>query len=115
VRQRQYVTDGPQVYRTKNDQLVMLWSSYNKDGYVQTIARSKSGKIEGPWEQLEPLVYDDSGHGMLFKTFEGQLMLVLHQPFRPPLSRAKIYEMEDVGDTFRVVRARNDLHGKTQE
>jgi len=115
VRQRQYVTDGPQLYRTKSDQLVMLWSSYNKNGYVQTIARSKSGKIEGPWKQLEPLVYDDSGHGMLFKKFEGQLMLVLHQPFRPPLSRAKIYEMEDTGDTFRVVRAREDLHGKTQE
>jgi len=112
LRQRHYVTDGPQLYRTKEDRLLMLWSSYNRQGYVQTIARSKSGKIEGPWEQLEPLVYGDSGHGMLFNTFDGQLMLVLHQPFRLPYSRAKIYEMEDVGGTFRVVRDRNDLHGK---
>lgn len=115
VRQRQYVTDGPQLYRTKEDRLVMLWSSYNKDGYVQTIARSKSGKLEGPWQQLEPLVYNDSGHGMLFRTFEGRLMLVLHRPFRRPQARAKIYEMEDTGDTFRVVRFRKDLCGKEAE
>ena len=93
----------------------MLWSSYNRKGYVQTIARSQSGTLQGPWEQLEPLVYGDSGHGMLFDTFDGKLMLVLHQPFRMPLSRAKLYEMEDIGDTFGVVRAREDLHGKLQE
>lgn len=112
VRQRHYVTDGPQLYRTKDDQLLMLWSSYNNQGYVQTIARSKSGKLQGPWVQLEPLVSDDSGHGMLFHTFDGQLMLVLHQPFRRPYARAKIYEMKDAGDSFRVVRTRHDLHGK---
>ncbi len=112
VHQRQYVTDGPQLYRTKENRLVMLWSSYNKNGYVQTIARSKSGELEGPWEQLEPLVGDDSGHGMIFKTFDGKLMLILHRPFRMPLSRAKIYEMEDIGSTFRVVRERTDLYGE---
>jgi beta-xylosidase len=112
VRQRHYVTDGPQLYRTKTDQLLMLWSSYNKQGYVQTIARSKSGKLEGPWEQLKPLVYGDSGHGMLFSTFDGKLMLVLHQPFRWPLSRAKLYEVQDTGNNIRIVRERHDLHGE---
>jgi len=106
-----YVSDGCQLYRTRTGQLVMLWSSYNREGYVQTIARSKSGRLEGPWEQLEPLVYGDSGHGMLFRSFEGQWMLILHQPFSTPESRAKIYEMEDTGDQFRIIRAREDLHG----
>jgi hypothetical protein len=81
----------------------------NRTYYLYTSAHPK---LTCPWEQLEPLVYGDSGHGMLFKTFNGQLMLVLHQPFRWPLSRAKIYEMEDVDETFRVVRSRHDLHGK---
>ena len=88
----------------------MLWSSYDKDGYVQTLARSKSGQIAGPWEQLPPLVRNDSGHGMLFHTFEGQLMLVLHRPFTN--ARGKLYEIEDTGDNLKVLREREDLDGQ---
>ncbi|WP_274653680.1 glycoside hydrolase family 43 protein [Paenibacillus humicola] len=111
TKHRVYVTDGCQLYRTSGGRLVMLWSSYNKDGYVQTIARSRSGRLEGPWEQLEPLVYGDSGHGMLFETFAGETLLILHRPFRMPESRANIYAMRDTGVSFEVVRARDDLHG----
>ncbi len=112
-RENHYVTDGPALFRTKTGQLLMLWSSYDKDGYVQTVARSQSGKLAGPWEQLQPLVRGDSGHGMLFRTFEGQLMMVLHHPFGHN-ARAKLYDMEDTGDNLRVVRPREDLHGQTQ-
>ncbi|GAB2572052.1 glycoside hydrolase family 43 protein [Gracilibacillus alcaliphilus] len=104
-----YVSDGCQLYKTKSGSLVMLWSSYNNEGYVQTIARSKSGKLYGPWEQLDPLVQDDSGHGMMFQTFEGVWLLILHQPFAPPYSRAKIYEMVETEESFTVVRSRSDL------
>jgi beta-xylosidase len=109
-----YVTDGPELFRTKTGQLLMLWSSYEKnsfgrDGYVETIARSRTGGIKGPWEQLPPLVHNDSGHGMLFLTFAGQLMLVIHQPFIG--ARAKIYEMEDLGDNLRLGKFREDLSG----
>jgi hypothetical protein len=104
----QYVTDGPELYRTRDGHLLMLWSSYsNDDKYIQTIARSKSGTLEGPWEQLAPLVYQDSGHGMLFHRFDGSLMLVLHRPFRN--ARGKLYEMKDAGDHLEVVRERTDL------
>ncbi|MGM0883761.1 MAG: glycoside hydrolase family 43 protein [Bacillota bacterium] len=108
---RVYVTDGCQLYRTSGDCLIMLWSSYHSGSYVQTIARSKTGKLEGPWEQLPPLVKEDSGHGMLFRTFEGIWMLILHQPFKMPESRCKLYEMEDTGDSFRIMKAREDLQG----
>lgn len=81
----------------------MLWSSYNDEGYVQTIARSQSGKLEGPWEQLDPLVKGDSGHGMLFKTFEDNWMLILHYPFSTPESRAIIYEAEETEDRFNII------------
>ena len=109
TRQNQYVTDGPELFRTKDGHLLMLWSSYDKDGYVETVARSKTGDLKGPWEQLPPLVHQDSGHGMLFHTFDGQLMLVLHRPFNN--ARAKLYEMNDEGDHLRVVRERTDLDG----
>lgn len=81
----------------------MLWSSYNHEGYVQTIARSQSGKLEGPWEQLDPLVKGDSGHGMLFKIFEDNWMLILHHPFSTPESRAIIYEAEETEDRFKII------------
>lgn len=97
-----YVTDGCQLYRTKENRLIMLWSTYDKGKYVQTIARSASGRLEGPWEQLEPLVHGDSGHGMLFQTFEGEWLLILHSPFPMPQSRCKLYEMEDAGESFIV-------------
>lgn len=97
-----YVTDGCQLYRTSGGHLIMLWSSYENDSYVQTIARSISGKLEGPWKQLEPLVKQDSGHGMLFQTFEGQWKLILHRPFKMPESRCLLFDIEDTGDSFRI-------------
>ncbi|MDO3409799.1 glycoside hydrolase family 43 protein [Saccharibacillus sp. CPCC 101409] len=101
---REYVTDGCQLHRTSGGSLVMLWSSYEDGGYVQTIARSASGRLEGPWEQLEPLVKEDSGHGMLFRTFDGQWKLILHRPFKLPESRGYLYDIEDTGETFRLKR-----------
>ncbi len=87
----------------------MLWSSYDEGGYVQTVARSKSGELKGPWEELPPWFRGDSGHGMLFHTFDGQLMMVLHRPFRG--AHAKLYEMQDEGDHLRILRERSDLDG----
>jgi hypothetical protein len=77
---------------------------------VQGLARSKSGEITGPWEQLGPLVERDSGHGMLFRTFEGKLMLVLHRPFKYALG--KLYEVRDAGDRIEIVREATELDGE---
>ncbi len=104
----QYVTDGPELYRTHDGHLLMLWSSYAHDNtYIQTVARSRSGSIEGPWDQLAPLLGEDSGHGMLFHTFDGSLMLVLHRPFRN--ARGKLYDIKDAGNHLEVLRERTDL------
>lgn len=97
-----YVTDGPCLYRTQTGKLLMLWSSYRDGLYVETVAHSTSGKLRGPWKQGDVLVGNDSGHGMLFRSFDGKLMLVLHQPFRQ--ARGKLFEMEDTGDGLRVKR-----------
>ncbi len=97
-----YVTDGPELYKTKNGKLMMIWSSYDKGSYVEALAHSTSGKLAGPWKQDGILIGGDSGHGMIFHAFDGRLMLVLHQPFDGRLARAKIYEIEDTGDTIKV-------------
>ncbi|MGW2637111.1 glycoside hydrolase family 43 protein [Streptomyces sp. NPDC001348] len=114
-----YVTDGPQLYRTPDGSLLLLWSTYEKNvagqdgtvggGYVQTYAVSESGDLTGPWRQRRPLVRDDSGHGMLFHTFDGRLMMIVHRPFDN--ARGKLYEMQFLGDGLRVLRQRTDLDG----
>jgi hypothetical protein len=39
---------------------------------------------------------------MIFKRFDGQLMLVLHQPNKRPNERGRLFELEDTGETLRI-------------
>lgn len=97
--QKDYVTDGPCLYRARNGALLMLWSSFGKDGkYKAGIARSDTGALMGPWvQEVDPLFAPDGGHPMIFTTFQGQLMLSLHSPNRPPERPLflKVIEMEN--------------------
>jgi arabinan endo-1,5-alpha-L-arabinosidase len=98
------VTDGPYLYKGKTGKLYMIWTSGGYTGYTQGIAISESGRLAGPWkQQAEPLYKEDGGHGMLFKTFEGKLMMILHSPNNAG-SRPRIFEMEDTGETLIVTK-----------
>ena len=95
-----FVTDGCFMYRTRNGKLLMLWSSFMDGEYAIGIATSVTGELAGPWMQSdEPLFSKDGGHGMLFRTFDGRLCLVIHSP-NSVNERAKIFELEDTGDTL---------------
>jgi hypothetical protein len=64
-----WVTDGPQLFKTRTGKLGMLWSSWGENRYAQGIAYSSSGSIKGPWvQEKEAFKGDNSGHGMLFTT-----------------------------------------------
>jgi len=98
-----YVTDGNFIYRTKEDKLVMIWSTFGEDGYALVQAVSDNGLLAGPWRQIrEPLVSSDGGHGMIFKTFDGTLMLTFHQPNRNQLERAQLFPIMDSGDRISI-------------
>ena len=98
------VTDGPYLYTGKTGKLYMVWSSFTETGYTEGIAISDFGKLAGPWRhQAEPLIATNAGHGMLFTTFDGRLMNVLHSP-NDRRAQPKIFEMEDTGETLRIVR-----------
>jgi len=98
------VTDGPYLYKGKTGKLYMVWSSSGAKGYTEGISVSASGKLAGPWtHQAEPIFGDNGGHGMLFTTFDGRLMNVLHAP-NGPAARPRIFQMEDTGDTLRNVK-----------
>lgn len=99
-----WVTDGPYLYKSKSGKLFMIWSSFSQTGYTTGVAVSDSGKLAGPWKQrAEPLYSADGGHAMIFKRFDGQLMLVLHSPNKN-IERAKLFGLEDTGETLRVVK-----------
>mgnify|MGYP000871449566 CR=1 FL=1 len=99
-----YITDGCFLFRTKMNKLLMIWSSFGQNGYAIGIAKSVTGKVSGPWKQSpEPLLNENGGHGMIFRTFDDKLCLILHQPNHPAGSeRARIFELEDTGDTLLV-------------
>jgi len=102
-----YVTDGPQLHRLPGGALAMLWSSYRDDGreYVQTWAISPSGELTGPWEQRDVLVAGKAGHGMLFDTYDGRTLLIVHRGMGEPTVRAELHEVELLADDIRVVQA----------
>lgn len=98
-----HVTDGPYLYTSASGKLFMIWSSGGYTGYTCGIAISPSGKLAGPWQQqAEPLYKNDGGHGMLFTTFDGRLMMVLHSP-NDRGARPRIFQLQDTGDTLKVI------------
>lgn len=98
-----WVTDGPYLYRTRTGTLLMIWSSFGEGGYMTGIARSESGTLAGPWiQQAEPLFARDGGHGMIFRAFDGRLVLALHRNNNTGREREELWELEDAGDTLRL-------------
>jgi hypothetical protein len=100
------VTDGPFLHRTTTGTLILIWSSYDGSGYCLGQAISESGMIAGPWRHLpEPLIGggEDGGHGMLFRRFDGQLMLAIHTPNVTPNERATFIAVEESTEGLRVI------------
>jgi beta-xylosidase len=94
-----FITDGCYAHRMQDGSLIMLWSNYSRHGYAVGYARSLSGEIQGPWEQEPiPLYVMDGGHAMLFKRFDGQLMMSFHAPNHPhSAKRMLLFEVEEQG------------------
>ncbi len=87
VHEKNYVTDGPDLLLVDGE-LIALWSSFTKNGYVVAVSRSDNGKITGNWTVDDKLFYDkDGGHGMVFDDFEEQSKFVYHTPNTDRLER----------------------------
>ena len=73
------VTDGPFLFRTTDGTLGMIWSSWIRDVYTQGVAYSQSGTLDGPWiQEPNPITPPNYGHGMIFRTFDGRLLMAVH-------------------------------------
>ena len=73
------VTDGPYLFNTKSGRLGMIWTSWIYDVYTQGVVYSESGTLDGPWvHEKDPITPANFGHGMLFKTLDGKLLMSVH-------------------------------------
>ena len=94
-----YFTDGPCVKKLPDGRLFMTWSSWSEQAYAVGVAQSESGRICGPWRQLEkPLYPANGGHGMLFEEKDGSLWFTLHTPNDKYLERPVFYEVDTDGE-----------------
>lgn len=97
MQKKEMVTDGPFLHRARNGTLLLLWSSFVSTGYAIAAARSGSGKLIGPWFHDNAPIFDqDGGHGMIFKTFAGRLMLSIHSPNKTPNERPMFVPLREV-------------------
>lgn len=95
------ITDGPFMYRTKSGELLMLWSTFIKGKYAECVVKFTNGELGLDFEHLPPILDDDGGHGMIFKT-EDKLYLTFHSPNQTDYERPCFIEIEDNGHTISI-------------
>lgn len=96
------ITDGPFMYRTKDDELLMLWSTFIKSQYAECLVRFNGGEIGTDFEHLPPLVDNDGGHGMVFRDLEDKLVLTYHTPNTTGSEHPYFVAISDKGDTLTI-------------
>jgi len=100
------VTDGPYLFKTQTGKLGMIWTSWALSDYTQGVAYSESGTLDGPWiQEEEPITPPNFGHGMLFRTLEGKLLMSVHSHANVNGRTVRIphlFEVDDSGDKIVV-------------
>ena len=101
------VTDGPYAFRTQTGKLGMIWTSWRYNDYTQGVAYSQSGTLDGPWVQMpDPITPPNYGHGMIFRTFDGRLLLCCHSHDTSTGRTVRIpamFLLDDSGDQIKVL------------
>ncbi len=104
------VTDGCFIFRTQTGRLGMIWTGWRSGVYVQGVSYSDNGKLTGKWSHSKsPITPDNHGHGMLFRNFDGQLLMSIHSNRNIDLNSQKferhptLFVMDDSGDELRAV------------
>lgn len=96
------VTDGPFLYRTKTDELLMIWSSFIKEQYVELVVKFADGEIGKNFVHLPPVIDNDGGHGMIFRD-KDSLHFTFHSPNTPGFERPVFAEVVDNGDSISII------------
>lgn len=95
------ITDGPFMFRTKDGELLMIWSTFIKGNYAECAVRFAGGEIGEDFVHLEPIITSDGGHGMIFRK-DGKLYLTYHTPNQTDYERPTFRLIEDMGNEIRL-------------
>lgn len=98
-----FITDGPFMYRTECGRLLMIWSTFTQKGYVQAVAYSDNGEIDGNWLHEAPMFDKDGGHGMIFEDYNGKKYLILHSPNENPYERPVLLEITETDGSLKLL------------
>jgi beta-xylosidase len=102
------VTDGPFMFYTSTGRLGMIWTSWVYNDYTQGVAYSASGNLNGPWiQESDPITPPNYGHGMLFRTLQGKLLMCIHSHNNNTgrfIRIPKLFEVDLTGDKMVVGR-----------
>lgn len=99
---KHFITDGPFLYRTKDDELIMIWSTFIDHKYAECMVRFPDGELSGNFEHLEPLIKNDGGHGMIFSSAD-DLYLTYHTPNQTLFERPAFIKIKDCGSCLKIV------------
>ncbi len=100
-----YLTDGPCAVKLPDGTLGITWSSFGEKGYSVGLVLSKSGRIEGPWEHVDQVIYEeDGGHGMFFKSLDGTQYFVMHSPDEHFKEKPCFKKVKMAGHTIQFLR-----------
>lgn len=94
---KHYITDGPFMFRSKTDELFMLWSTFIDEKYAECLVKFGDGEIGMNFTHEEPLITNDGGHGMIFEGKDG-LYLTYHTPNQTDYERPVFRAIEDCGN-----------------
>lgn len=99
---KHYITDGPFMLRTKDNELLMVWSTFINEQYAECVVRYNDGTITGSFEHMEPLIDNDGGHGMIFTALDGKQYLTYHTPNITDYERPEFVEVVDNGNSIAI-------------
>lgn len=112
------VTDGPFIFKTSTGRLGMIWTSWRNGVYVQGVSYSDNGRLDGNWTTSQmPIAPDNHGHGMLFRNFDGKLLMSIHSNRNIDLAQQHferhpaLFVMDDSGDELRAVMEYKQSYG----
>ena len=95
------VMDAPYLFDTEGGKLGILFSTYIDDEYSVGVAYSTLYGLNGPWEiEPEPLLRDHQGHPMLFKDFDGTLVMAVHKDTVINNRRTSVPRLIEMDDQF---------------
>ncbi len=103
------VMDAPFLFDTEGGELGILFSTYIDDEYAVGVAYAEKGYgLNGPWSiDSVPLLRDNNGHPMLFKDFDGTLVMAVHKDTiinDRRTSVPRLIEMDNQFDKLKIKR-----------